>query len=186
MVTCFASRASSGNKNNKNFLLLSELIKILKFSLFSPNFLRKNYWIFHDQKNHICTSVYLRNFFYLFWQALRNFEDISWTISWWNLIAFCLSFQNKGSREPNIFSPFYIKIHAFWITKKLMFFTHPSIAKDSKAPIHWDCWCFSPTLALLKIEKPQYIEGFFLQKFMTLTPTKYFTYCNFLQVSILN
>ena len=49
-----------------------------------------------------------------------------------------LGWKNKGSRAPNIFNPFYFKIHAVLNHSKLTFFTHPNIkiGKNDNVPKH--------------------------------------------------
>ena len=76
--------------------------------------------------------------------------DFFWSIFWWNLMAFCLSFPKwcntytlaekiKALEHQTFSTHFTSKFMLFWITQKLTFFTHPNIkiAKNGNVPIHW-------------------------------------------------
>ena len=76
------------------------------------------------------------------------YRDFFWPISWWNLIAFCLSFpkwcntytfvEEIKALEYQTFSTHFLsKFMFFWITQKVTFFTHPNdfLGNNSNKPM---------------------------------------------------
>ena len=94
------------------------------------------------------------------------FWDFFWPISCQNLMAFCLSFpkwcntytfvEEIKALEYQTFSTHFLsKFMFFWITQKVMFFTHPFLGNNSSNPMGTDTTGFHA----------------FFWKFMTFNPS---------------
>ena len=100
-------------------------------------------------KKIICAWVCILKIFFTFFDKLSViYGDFFWPISWWNLIAFCLSFpkwcntytfvEEIKALEYQTFSTHFLSnFMFFWITQKVTFFTHPNdfLGNNSNNPM---------------------------------------------------